>query len=230
MGTKKCVIFDGDDTLWLTENLYDSCRTKARAIVESCGLDGSQWESLVQKRDQELVVTMGHSPERFPGSCRLAYKEICTHWDPEIEYRINEEVSKVFSLKALQIVEASGVLRHLKEKGFSLALLTKGDLAVQQKRIWDSGLEDAFDLIRIVETTKSPEILLDMVRTLNSEPSKSWMVGNSLKSDVYPALAAGLKTIWIPAHVWEYEKVDSSDLDPSITVCNYLIDLLGVLS
>ncbi|MEO8907547.1 MAG: hypothetical protein ABI310_05655, partial [Microbacteriaceae bacterium] len=45
------VIFDGDDTLWLTEALYDDARASARAVVEHAGLNGTEWERLQRIRD-----------------------------------------------------------------------------------------------------------------------------------------------------------------------------------
>ena len=47
------VIFDGDDTLWITEPLYDEARTSARRVVEGSGFDGSDWERI----EERLYVT-----------------------------------------------------------------------------------------------------------------------------------------------------------------------------
>ena len=65
----KAIIFDGDDTLWLTEYLYDDARREARTIVEGLGLNGARWEELAQRLDQQNVAVFGFSPQRFPTSC-----------------------------------------------------------------------------------------------------------------------------------------------------------------
>ncbi len=44
------------------------------------------------------------------------------------------------------------------------------------------------------------------MENLAIDPGSSWSVGNSLGSDILPALSCGLLAIWIPAHVWEHEQ------------------------
>ena len=60
------IVFDGDDTLWNTERLYDAARAKARHVVEKAGLDGARWEELERRIDVENVAHLGFSTERFP--------------------------------------------------------------------------------------------------------------------------------------------------------------------
>src|SRR4051812_19023858 len=67
------VIFDGDDTLWLTESLYDEARRRAREVVERAGIDGSEWERIQRERDISNVELFGHNAERFPTSCVEAF-------------------------------------------------------------------------------------------------------------------------------------------------------------
>jgi phosphoglycolate phosphatase-like HAD superfamily hydrolase len=63
------IVFDGDDTLWWTEPLYDEARQAARAIVEQGGLDGAAWDALQRQLDVENVARLGYTRNRFPTSC-----------------------------------------------------------------------------------------------------------------------------------------------------------------
>lgn len=74
---QRAIIFDGDDTLWHTERLYDDARQRARSIVEASGLDGQKWEKLERQIDVTNVERLGHSIERFPASCIEAYELLC---------------------------------------------------------------------------------------------------------------------------------------------------------
>src|SRR3712207_5887306 len=71
------VVFDGDDTLWRTEPLYDRARQDARFVVENEGLDGARWEELQRRLDVANVARFGLSAKRFPTSCREAYLAVC---------------------------------------------------------------------------------------------------------------------------------------------------------
>jgi putative hydrolase of the HAD superfamily len=52
---KRAIVFDGDDTLWHTEWLYDDARQQAREVVEAAGLDGARWEELERRTDVKNV-------------------------------------------------------------------------------------------------------------------------------------------------------------------------------
>src|SRR5262245_30600858 len=70
------VVFDGDDTLWSTEALYDRARDQARHAAESAGLDGDAWEDAERRIDVENVAHLGLSQARFPTSCVQALEAV----------------------------------------------------------------------------------------------------------------------------------------------------------
>ena len=221
-------IFDGDDTLWNTECLYDKARAKARRIVENAGIDGSRWEQLERQIDVRIVVTFGFSAERFPTSCVQAYEQLARECGLPTNLRIVEGVRKaastVFERKPRVAYRARKTLEYLRDSGQKLALLTKGDPEVQKKRIATSGLGEFFDLVEIVPE-KSPEIIRDVIARLGVEAPFACMVGNSLRSDILPAVEAGLQAIWIDAHVWEYERVCNHSAHDKFTSLSQLADI-----
>jgi putative hydrolase of the HAD superfamily len=203
------IIFDGDDTLWSTEQLYDNARLRAQRVIAECGLDPAKWEVRERWIDVQNVANFGYSPGRFPTSCVQAYEEICDAdgrgIDPFVVERIRKAAQSAFEGDPPLVSGARETLLLLRSKGVRLALLTKGDSNLQSRKIERSGLADLFDVIKIVPE-KSPAIILEVVNALGAEPRSTWMVGNSIRSDVQPAIDAGLRAVWINAHVWEYEK------------------------
>ncbi len=205
----RAIIFDGDDTLWETERLYDEARARGRRIVEGAGLDGEAWEARERLLDVENVRRLGHSMDRFPTSCVQAYQAVCATAgapvDDGVLRAIDTAASQVFEWRAPLVKGARATLVELRARGFALGLLTKGDPLVQVRRIEDSGLGDLFDAIEIVEE-KTPESIISMVGRLGASRSEAMTVGNSVRSDILPSLAAGVTPVWIDAHVWEYER------------------------
>lgn len=206
--TEPIIVFDGDDTLWFVEHLYDDARKAARSVVVDAGVDGAAWEELQRKIDLENVLTMGVDPERFPLSCAQAYNSLAgaegEFVDDTAVGRIRDAAEQVFHKSALANEHALPVLEDLRAD-FRLALLTKGALAVQTKRIEDAGLSDAFERIVIVTDKRSAEFR-GLLAELKGDPRSSWSVGNSVASDINPALELGMSAIWIDAHVWEHER------------------------
>lgn len=213
------VVFDGDDTLWSTESLYDNAREMARAVVTATGANGEEWEELQRRIDVENVATLGYSPERFPTSCVQAYEQLCVvHGlvpDVAVAGRIRQAARAVFDRDPEIVTGVREVLASLRAQGVRLALLTKGDLSVQRRRVDRSRLEPFFDLVRIV-SEKSPHDIRAVVTQLDVRPERAWMVGNSVRSDVLPALEAGIRAIWIRAHVWEYERAHDHLVDDRV--------------
>ena len=155
------IIFDGDDTLWWSEELYDHARANAREIVEQAGIDGNLWDSLQRKTDLENVHLMGLSPARFPLSCKQAYEQIAREEGidphPIVAKQVHRAARLVFEKKAEVVPNARHVLSSLKDS-YVLILLTKGDRQVQEKRIDDSALRDCFHEVSVVNFKKSEYI------------------------------------------------------------------------
>ncbi|MGH9195436.1 MAG: hypothetical protein ACRD1T_06830 [Acidimicrobiia bacterium] len=70
------LIFDGDDTLWVVEPLYDEARALVRTYIESLEMDGARWEEFQRKIDIGNVQILGLSSTRFPTSCIQAYEHL----------------------------------------------------------------------------------------------------------------------------------------------------------
>lgn len=198
------IVFDGDDTLWMTEHLYDSARDRCRRIVESYGFDGEKWHELEHRLDLVNVAKYGLSRFRFPESCMMAYDKIAGPMaDGQVRNLVVQEARAVFRAIAPLANGVEELLLDLSKK-YVLILVTQGDPVIQVKRIADSGLGWAFNEIQIVQS-KSRDSFEEVLHRSGADPTQSWSIGNSFPSDVQPALDVGMNAIWIPSHVWEYE-------------------------
>ena len=202
------VIFDGDDTLWETEPLYDRARSEAAGIVSNAGLDAHRFEELQRTIDMDNVAQMGLSSARFPTSSVQAYEKLATAAGTAVIRSVSDHIyevsAQVFERVAPVMPHARNVLEQM-ASSYRIALLTKGERAVQQKRIDLSKLAPYFALIRIVEE-KNSSAFEAVLRDLNSRPGVAWSVGNSLPSDIIPAREIGMSAVWIDSHVWGHER------------------------
>jgi putative hydrolase of the HAD superfamily len=229
---QRAIIFDGDDTLWQTEWLYDEARQRARDIVETSRLDGEKWEMLQRQIDVSNVERLGHTVERFPTSCIEAYELLCQlvgrRADTAVLEQIGAAARSAFTGKPPLVPHAREVLTELRNRGYRLVLLTKGDAKLQQKRVEQSGLAQLFDLVMIVEK-KTPEVIVSLLEQLGVETDAALSVGNSVRSDIVPSLAAGVQPIWVDAHVWEYEREHAELPDGAVLEVEDLTRVLDVI-
>lgn len=202
------IVFDGDDTLWRVEHLYDEARERAAQIVTSSGMDASRWQMLQREIDVANVARFGLSRHRFPTSSVEAYERLADETgdriDQETRARVRRAAASVFERKAPLMSGARQVLEELR-RNHRLALLTQGDPVVQEKRVDDSRLRPLFDAVHIVDG-KDESTFTTVLDEVDAQSASSWSVGNSLPSDINPALRIGMSAIWIEAHVWAHEQ------------------------
>jgi putative hydrolase of the HAD superfamily len=205
---KPVIVVDGDDTLWFVESLYDDARRVIADAVGALGLDSTRWEERQRAIDVKNVAMMGLSPARFPTSCVEAYRVLAAEGDmptdPLAESLIRGLAEQVFEREAPLAERAAESLAVLCRVG-RLHLLTKGDHTVQQRRIATSGLKRFFEGVHIV-AEKEPASFLGILSEAAANPESSWSIGNSLPSDIFPALRCGMSAVWVDAHVWEHER------------------------
>jgi putative hydrolase of the HAD superfamily len=97
-------------------------------------------------------------------------------------------------MKLIEGVEAT--LQHLQPR-HQLILMTKGNITEQRGKVERSGLRRYFSAVEIVAEKDSPTYRR-VVQNYGLIRESTWMVGNSPKSDINPALGAGLRAVFIP--------------------------------
>lgn len=218
---------DGDDTLWFVEPLYDAARNAVAALVAAAGLDAAHWEQHERAIDVANVAVYGVNPERFPTSCVQAYEALASETHASTDDAVAREVwtvaSTVFETVAPVHPSASRVISTLRARG-PVVLLTKGDQVVQSQRISDAALADAFDDVRIV-ADKNEDTFRTVLADHGYAPELSWSIGNSLRSDINPALRIGMHAVWVDAHVWEYERGEIEPADGHLLIVHDLADV-----
>ena len=110
---------------------------------------------------------------------------------------------------------------------YRLVLITKGDLLDQERKLAASGLGDLFAAVEIV--SEKDRATYERVFTRHGTgPAEAVMVGNSMKSDVLPALEAGAFAVHIPYVVtWAHELADAPEGHPRYGALDRIDDLPG---
>jgi putative hydrolase of the HAD superfamily len=205
------LVFDADDTLW-ENNIYFE-----RAFDDFCGFLNHSKLTPVQVRDVlneiELVNAKihGYGSKNFGCNLQQAFKHLA-----EREIR-SGDLDHVMSL-AERILEQplemiDGVEETLAElaQRHALTLFTKGHPEEQRMKVDRSGLGGYFTHTAIVKEKDTPAYQRLVVER-GFDPFETWMIGNSPRSDINPALEAGLNAVLVPhPHTWVLEHQDLRD-------------------
>ena len=109
-------------------------------------------------------------------------------------------------------------------------MFTKGELQDQENKLHRSGLAKYFSHVEITSDKTEVEFQ-QLCEHLDILPSQLLMVGNSLKSDIVPALAIGASAIYIPFHVtWQLEQHTEEIEHEHLTKIAHFIEIINVLN
>ena len=119
-------------------------------------------------------------------------------------------------------------LESLSER-FRLIVITKGDLFDQERKVAESGLGELFNAVEIV-SEKTTQTYRDLLSRHGTGPEEAVMVGNSLKSDIRPALEAGAWGVYVPYHItWGMEVAEEPADHERYLRLNRIDQLLEIL-
>jgi putative hydrolase of the HAD superfamily len=203
------LLIDADDTLWENNIYFEQATHAFIAFLDHSRLTHEEVRAVLD----DVERLMGYGSANFTRSLvevyrRLAEKDLQDE-DVQQVHRFGEQI-RTHPLQLLSGVKET--LDYLSPR-HDLVLLTKGDLEEQKLKVERSGIEGYFRQVEIVQE-KDVATYHRVVEELQVDPKLTWMVGNSPRSDINPALAAGLKAVFIPhPHTWrlEHEEVDSAD-------------------
>jgi putative hydrolase of the HAD superfamily len=203
------VIFDGDDTLWETQLLYALAKRKFFRQMERLGFDPIEAEERFERIDVHNVRLFGFSKGRFPRSMSDTYRLLSGDYNKSVDKNIKKQVEAIgysaFGKKPRVFPGVTEVLRTLRAVQLKIILATKGDQEVQEEKISFSNLRSYFDRIYIFPEKRERD-LIKIVNECNLDVQVSWSIGNSIKSDINPALKIGMRAIWIPKKTWGFEE------------------------
>jgi putative hydrolase of the HAD superfamily len=200
--------FDADDTLWHNERNFRLTEQRfTDLLAPHADVEGLSARLLDAERRN--IHHYGYGSKSFTLSMIETAIEVTQGRVPSPV--ISEILAAGRDLLAHPVECFDGVADTLAAlKGaYRLVVITKGDLFDQERKLASSGIDHFFDAVEIV-TEKSPSTYATLFARHGRGPQHAVMVGNSLKSDILPALAAGAWAIHIPHELtWALEHADA---------------------
>ena len=205
---KPTLIVDADDTLWENNIYYEQCTAAFVELMVGQGFGQEEAERTVETVERERIPQVGYAPEEFARSLVISYQRLCESYDRPIEDEVSDTVWKIGqAVIEYPIVLLDSVAETLARLSghCRLLLLTKGDREVQESKLARSGLGHLFDWVQVVPE-KDAEVIRGLLARYGLRPEQTWVVGNSPRSDINPALEAGVGAIYVPhPNTWKLE-------------------------
>jgi putative hydrolase of the HAD superfamily len=207
------IALDADDTLWQNEQFFRLTEQRFSDLLRDYTDAPDLTERLISATARNLQF-YGFGAKGFSLSMVETALEVTNHRVPgtviaEILAAGRELVN--FPIETLPYVDAA--LEALQDR-YRLILVTKGDLFDQERKLAASGLAEYFAAVEVV-SDKTEATYRRIFERHTEGPAHTLMAGNSLKSDILPALTAGAFAAYVPHDLtWSYEHADEPENDP----------------
>jgi len=223
------LIFDADDTLWENNIYFEQAIAEFVALLDHSTLTPPEVRAVLNRIEHATIGAHGYGAAGFAHSLAETFRELAEGdvTDADVE-RVRALGVRILTQEKEILPDVETTLAELGRR-HTLAILTKGNQEEQELKVERSGIAGYFAHIEIV-AEKETEVYRRLADIHGWWPTTTWMIGNSSKSDINPALAAGLNAVYIPHHAtWSMEHQDietPNDAGRLVTISRFS-DLLG---
>jgi putative hydrolase of the HAD superfamily len=209
--TSQNLLIDADDTLWENNIYFERVIHKVQQLLELAGADTSDFRVVLDETERRRIPLTGYGTVNFTQSLVETFERFLPQGaDPKLAAEV-QRLSLAIRDHPMEIfADVPETLAYLSAR-HSLHLVTKGDPAEQSHKIEASALAEYFRSIEIL-SEKNTQAYSELLDRHGWERSISWMIGNSPRSDINPALAAGMNAVYIPhIHTWTLEHEEPAE-------------------
>lgn len=224
----KYIAFDADDTLWDCQGHFERVMQELYDLLAPWA-DRETAAQELYATERKNMPLLGYGTKAFSLSViETALRVSDNQISGERLAWLQNECYGLLNLPATPLPEVSETLRELQCRGWHMAVFTKGELLDQEHKLQRSGLSDYFEHVEITSNKTEREFRL-LCQHLNISPEELLMVGNSMKSDIMPALAVGARAVHIPFHItWELEHAEPIE-HQGLACITHFSELLNVV-
>lgn len=199
--------FDADDTLWQNEQFFQMTHARFGALLA----DHADPDHLAQRLEAAERRNLGHYGFGIKGFVLSMIEtaiEVTGERVPASVIRQIIDAGQEMLDHPIHLIDGAAETVAALSETHRLVLITKGDLLDQERKLAQSGLGELFDAVEIV-SDKTAATYTSAFTRHGTGPEAAMMVGNSVKSDVIPALEAGAWGVHVPHDLtWSYEHAD----------------------
>ena len=220
------LLIDADDTLWENNIYFEQAIAAFISFLNHHEFSPEQVREVLNDVEHECVIKHGYGLHSFRHALVDTFERLAVEpLTPALHETIHGFAAAIAEHPIEMFHEVPETLDYLSAR-HRLIMLTKGNITEQSGKVERSGLKDYFSAIEIV-AEKDAMTYSSLVAKYALAPQTTWMVGNSPKSDINPALAAGLNAVYVPHEMtWVLEKCElAEDCDGRLLTVKNFADL-----
>jgi putative hydrolase of the HAD superfamily len=221
------LLIDADDTLWENNIYFERAIGRFISFLNHRESSPEQVREVLNDVERDSIVKHGYGLHSFAHSLVTTFERLSVEpITPELHERIHSFAHQISQHPVEILAGVPETLAYLAER-HHVILMTKGNTVEQAGKVERSGLKEYFAAVEIVPE-KDEQTYRSAISKYALQQESTWMVGNSPKSDVNPALAAGLHAVFIPhGDTWilEHEELATAAAPQQLLVVKRFADL-----
>src|SRR5215472_6073644 len=200
------LLIDADDTLWENNIYFERAITDFVSFLNHRHYTADEVRHVLYDVERENVQKHGYGMHSFAGALVICFEKLS---EEPVTLQLHEAI-KAIAFKIAEhpmeiLPSVPETLAELSQR-HRLFMVTKGNFAEQTGKVERSGLKDYFTAVEVV-AEKDAGAYRGVVDKFGLVPELTWMIGNSPKSDINPALEAGLHAVFVPHdNTWMLER------------------------
>ena len=205
------LLFDADDTLWENNIYFERAIAAFITYLDHQTHTSEQVRQALNQAERETILSHGYGLTSFTQSLMTCFERLTEGPIGDHQHTQIRRFAQSIAEQEIELLPGVGELLPQLASRHRLILMTKGSQAEQADKLARSGLAQHFAAVEI-PAEKNPAAYRDVVERHQCAPHTTWMIGNSPKSDINPALAAGLHAVFIfhkDTWVLEHAEIDT---------------------
>ncbi len=202
------LIFDADDTLWENNIYFERAFDDFVEFLSHSTLNAMQIRDILNEIELVNSKMHGYGARNFGKNLQQAYRHLAEREISDGDLQHVMSLAERILEQPLEMIQ--GVEETLAELAarHDLTLFTKGHPEEQRLKVDRSGVGRFFAHTAIVKEKDAPAYR-NLAAERGFDPARTWMIGNSPKSDINPAIEAGWSAVLVPhPHTWVLERQD----------------------
>jgi putative hydrolase of the HAD superfamily len=206
--TRQHLIVDADDTLWENNIYFEQAFNDFCEYLGHSHLSADEVRAVLDEIEVANARVHGYGSLNFGRNLRQCYERLAEREVCENDLRTVMSFAEKILEQPVQVIEGVPETLEYLSRRHDLTLFTKGHPEEQKLKIDRSGLGIFFGHTAIVKE-KDPTAYAALAVERGMDCNRAWMIGNSPKSDINPALEAGLNAVFVPhQRTWSVEQQD----------------------
>jgi putative hydrolase of the HAD superfamily len=220
------LVFDADDTLWENNVYFEEAFDQFCNFLAHSSMTPQQIRSVLNEIEIVNAKLHGYGSRNFARNLAACFEHLAERDISPGDLEVVKQFAYEILERPVELIEGvEETVAHLAQR-HELTMFTKGHPEEQKLKIDRSGLVRYFQHVEVVKE-KDEFAYRELANVRGFDLGKTWMIGNSPKSDINPALAAGLSAVFIPyERTWGLEMQDVPEDHPRLLRVTGIRELL----